>query len=207
MLLVVLATSGAHASARAETAGASGPRVGLSPASGPPGSTVRVSGRGFGAHKAVDLYFDVTEEAIASTNAHGAFSGITISVPATAVPGRHWITGVQRRSGLSAQAPFAVAAGWPQFRNDAQHSGDNITENVLSRSNVSGLGLNWSYATGGDVDSSPAEANGVIYIGSGDDVYAFGLPGGTADGVRRPDPASLHPNPRLPAGPDGPKRS
>jgi outer membrane protein assembly factor BamB len=35
----------------------------------------------------------------------------------------------------------------------------------------------WSYATGGSVFSSPAIANGVVYVGSDDDkVYAFGSP-------------------------------
>ncbi len=38
--------------------------------------------------------------------------------------------------------------------------------------------LKWSYATGGPIVSSPAIANGVVYIGSTDDnVYAFHLPG------------------------------
>lgn len=40
--------------------------------------------------------------------------------------------------------------------------------------------LVWSYTTGSLVESSPAVANGMVYIGSNDDkVYAFGLPGGT----------------------------
>jgi hypothetical protein len=34
----------------------------------------------------------------------------------------------------------------------------------------------WSYTTGGTVDSSPAVANGVVYVGLDDNkVYAFGL--------------------------------
>jgi PQQ-like domain len=52
----------------------------------------------------------------------------------------------------------------------------------------------WSFTTGSEVFSSPAVANGVVYIGSFDDnVYAFGLDGGTA-AVKRPTPAHLHPN-------------
>src|SRR5215831_17613756 len=35
------------------------PRVKLSPGSGPPTGTVRVSGTGFGAYRAVDIYFDI----------------------------------------------------------------------------------------------------------------------------------------------------
>jgi len=38
--------------------------------------------------------------------------------------------------------------------------------------------LKWSYTTGGFIYSSPAVANGVIYVGSYDGtVYAFHLPG------------------------------
>jgi outer membrane protein assembly factor BamB len=34
----------------------------------------------------------------------------------------------------------------------------------------------WSYTTGGAVDSPPAVANGMVYVGSDDGkVYAFGL--------------------------------
>ena len=36
----------------------------------------------------------------------------------------------------------------------------------------------WSYTTGSDVDSSPAVAEGVVYVGSNDhNLYAFHLPG------------------------------
>src|SRR5262245_19004094 len=57
------------------------PGIVLSPASGPPGSTVTVSGAGFKAFEAVDVYFDTTDEALASATATGNFSGITIGVP------------------------------------------------------------------------------------------------------------------------------
>jgi outer membrane protein assembly factor BamB len=47
--------------------------------------------------------------------------------------------------------------------------------NVLALKASTGA-LLWSYATGGHVNSSPAVANGVVYVGSADGrVYAFGL--------------------------------
>jgi outer membrane protein assembly factor BamB len=53
--------------------------------------------------------------------------------------------------------------------------------------NASTGAILWSFATGGNVISSPAVANGVVYVGSGDHkVYAFGLPPASsalADGV------------------------
>jgi outer membrane protein assembly factor BamB len=150
------------------------PGVRLAPGSGPPTSTVRVSGTGFGAHRAVDIYFDTTHKALASTNGNGKFSGIPVTVPTLAVPGTHYITAVQRHSGRSAQARFLVNTNWNQFRFSSAHSGFNRFENVLSPSNVAGLGLDWSFPTGQQPISSPAVANGVAYIADGGpDLFAL----------------------------------
>src|SRR5262245_21882554 len=56
------------------------PSIKLSPRAGPPTQAVTVSGGGFGASERVDVYFDTTDEALASTNASGHFSGITLRV-------------------------------------------------------------------------------------------------------------------------------
>jgi len=49
-------------------------------------------------------------------------------------------------------------------------------DNVYALNASTGAKL-WSYTTGGRVGSSPAVANGVVYIGSLDKkVYAFALP-------------------------------
>ena len=50
----------------------------------------------------------------------------------------------------------------------------NPCEKVLNVNNVGNLGLKWSYATVDYVYSSPAVANGVVYVGSEDgNVYAL----------------------------------
>ena len=50
----------------------------------------------------------------------------------------------------------------------------NPCEKVLNVNNVGNLGLKWSYTTGSEVYSSPAVANGVVYVGSDDNnVYAL----------------------------------
>ena len=53
---------------------------------------------------------------------------------------------------------------------------------------------------GGFTDSSPAVANGVVYIGSSDgNVRAFGLKGSDAPALpQRPDPQTLSPDLSLP---------
>jgi len=152
------------------------PAVTLSPTAGPPTSTVSVSGSNFGSYEAVDIYFDTTDEALAAANVQGAFSGINIPVPASAVPGTHWVTAVGRHSGLSAQAAFTVQTNWAEFGDVAQHTGVNPYENVLNPSNVTDLDLDWSAPTGAGIDSSSAVANGVVYVGSEDhNLYAFNV--------------------------------
>ena len=65
----------------------------LSPKAGPlPASAVTISGTGFGAHEAVDVYFDSTDEALAIAGTDGSFSGIEVKIPASAPPGAHFIS-------------------------------------------------------------------------------------------------------------------
>ena len=150
------------------------PGIALSAVSGPPTTAVTVSGAGFGTDEAVDIYFGTTDEALASTSSTGNFAGIVVQVPATAVPGTAYLTAVGRHSGLSAQARFSVSTSWVQFHYSGKHEGFNPYENVLSASNVSGIDVVWSFTTGSGVYSSPAVADGVVYVGSQDvNVYAL----------------------------------
>jgi len=142
--------------------------VTVSPTSGPPTDRATVGGTGFALSEAVDIYFDTTDLALAATNRSGAFSGIGLTIPVSAVPGTHWITGIGQRSGFAAQTTFIVQTDWRQFHSGPQHHGDNPTENVLNVSNVAGLQLLWSIPIGTEISfSSPAVVNGVVYIGAG----------------------------------------
>ena len=68
-----------------------------------------------------------------------------------------------------------AACSWPQFRGDAADTGNQPFETKIGVANVSTLTETWtSGATGGEVFSSPAVANGVVYVGSsGGKLYAF----------------------------------
>jgi glucose dehydrogenase len=60
------------------------------------------------------------------------------------------------------------------FGFDPAHSRWNQSERVLNASNILDLKLDWMYATGGGIRSSPTIANGLVYVGSRDDkLYAF----------------------------------
>jgi hypothetical protein len=70
----------------------------------------------------------------------------------------------------------APTGDWPQFRNVPTHSGYNATETTLSPSNVDALGVAWTATTGAAIWSSPAVANGVVYVGSSDGkLYAYAV--------------------------------
>ena len=61
-----------------------------------------------------------------------------------------------------------------QFRFNACHTGYNSYEVILSPASVGNLVLDWQYTTGDQISSTPAVANGVVYVGSGDaNVYAL----------------------------------
>ena len=164
--------SGTGASSQRFTVNAS---VSLSPSAGPPTTTVRVSGAGFGASEAVDLYFDTSDEVLTTTNATGNFGPIAVQVPASALPGTHWITAkTEGAPGPAAQAAFTVRTDWAQFRFANRHKGYNPYENVLNPSTVPGLDIDWTAPVRSHVYSSPAVAGGVVYVGSADrDLFAF----------------------------------
>lgn len=72
-----------------------------------------------------------------------------------------------------------VRASWTEFHRTNMERW-NPYEKVLNVNNVGNLRLKWSYKTGAAVSSSPAVANGVVYVGSGDgNVYALKASTGT----------------------------
>ena len=88
---------------------------------------------------------------------------------------------------LGPAATLAANGDWTQFRESQTHQAHNTSELILSDSNVHALGLAWTGATGAAVDSSPAVANGVVYVGSADGkLYAFAVGCATGGGTCAP---------------------
>jgi outer membrane protein assembly factor BamB len=163
-----------------DVAASSAPHIGLSVKSGPPTTTIKVTGTHFGAHEAVDVYFGTTDESLVTTNGKGRF-GVTLEIPASAPSGSTWISAVGRSSDFAGGAPFDVNVNWASFGNGPAQKGVNPYENTLTPSTVSGLNEQWAFPTSDRIVSSPDVVNGVLYFGSDDDnVYAVNASTGAA---------------------------
>jgi uncharacterized repeat protein (TIGR01451 family) len=76
-------------------------------------------------------------------------------------------------SALSIGDTSVSVVGWPQFRYSPNHQANNTTERVLTPANAGQLTQTWDYVTGSWIFSSPAIADGMVFVGGGDGyVYA-----------------------------------
>jgi outer membrane protein assembly factor BamB len=141
--------------------------ISLSLPKGPPSTTVFVSGAGFPAGNAVDIYFDSADLALVVSDGSGDFSRVAIHVPSYALPGNHLVSAVARVSGTAAQKLFLVRTDWPQYGFSPTGARNNIYENVLGIANVNKIGLHWKAPTAG-ASSAPVVYDGRLYFGSGD---------------------------------------
>jgi outer membrane protein assembly factor BamB len=137
----------------------------LSIAAGPPTTSVRVTGSGFGSHERIVLGFDQRTLGITKASGAGAFSA-KLKAPATAKPGEHTISAKGQVSG-EATASFTVRTNWPTFHFSDARAGENPYENVLSPSNVANLELSWAMNLGDLVMAAPVVVDGVLYAATG----------------------------------------
>ena len=150
--------------------------------SGPPTTSVTLSGAGFAPAEGIDLRFDSTELTIVTADRNGSFSGATVTIPASAQPGNHVLSAVGRSNGRTVQVGFTVSTDWAERGFGAGRRGFNPYENTISTANVSNLQQAFHVSTAGaqsqsplnGPSSSPAVVNGTVYIGSTDEhLYAF----------------------------------
>lgn len=181
-LLVLIACrmcSGTQGAATPQTS----PSIVMTPSIGPPTTTLLVAGSGFDPYAIVDIYFDRSDLASVVTDGAGrliggSVNGASITVPASAVPGTHWITAIERMRVNFAQGQFLVRTDWAQFHFSPDHKGVNPYENVLSPATVGNLVLSWSHY-GMSTGSSPAVFDGMLYVSSFYSLYAMKAGNGT----------------------------
>src|SRR5687768_14069481 len=77
-----------------------------------------------------------------------------------------------------ATGSVVLALDWPEFRFGPTNTGLNPAETAISAGNAGSLATAWTAPTGNSVYSSPAVANGTVYVGSDDGkLYAFDAAG------------------------------
>ncbi len=159
------------ASASIVRAAAAASVVTATPISVHPAQTVSVTGNGFAASEAVDVYLDTTDTLLLVSSATGTLTG-SVTIPASAAPGLHSITAIGRRSGDAAQYALTVSTPWTQLGFGAAHANVNPYENTLSTSTAPTLGTLWNrYAatTGG----TPIVFSNHVYVGTSSGVASF----------------------------------
>lgn len=172
--LVAVAVLTPGRTARAATAS-----LQVTPAVGPPTTSVRVAGAGFAARERVALRFDGVTLTTVNAGTAGGFTA-AIAVPTSARPGAHTIRATGASSGRSASAAFLVRTDWPQFRDGPRHQGYNRYENILTPTTAGTLHRLWT-AAGGIPPYSPAVAAGSVYAAGFGTLEALN----PATGVRR----------------------
>lgn len=128
-------------------ASASAATVAISSTSGSPTASVTLTASGFDPSASLDVYFDTTQIAIATTDAAGNAT-IGATVPASAQPGKHWFTLDERHANVAAQVAWTEQTNWITDGYGPSQRGFNPFENTLNTSNVGGLRLAWSASTG-----------------------------------------------------------
>jgi outer membrane protein assembly factor BamB len=105
-----------------------------------------------------------------ATTAWPAAVSAAAAVPAP--PGQDQVTAPQARSSRSTQAS-PVSSNWAQYRYSASQDGYNPREKLLSPSNVSQLGVAWSYTFSNATFTPAAVAGGTLYASTAFAVDAF----------------------------------
>ena len=138
------------------------PAVTVSGSATHPQGVIAVAGTGFAASEAIDVYFDTGDTLLLVSSSTGTFSS-SLTIPAAAQPGVHYVTGIGRASGDAAQKAFSVTTPWTQYGYGAAHLGWNPYENTLNSNNATTLDTLWSVQTNG-YGATPAVAGGRVFV-------------------------------------------
>ncbi len=148
------------------------PGISVSPSKVWRGGRMTVSGSALSPGQSEPIYVSGTRVGSALTNRNGDFQ-LDTSVPWSVTSGQLQVSVVDPNQGRILTILFVVG-DWPEFRHDSAHSGVDGFETAIGVGNVSKLVGKWLYPTGGAVVSSPAVANGIVYVGSNDgSLYAL----------------------------------
>ena len=144
------------------------PVIKVSVRRGAPGTTLTLTGSGFGGNEPLTVSLGLTKTATVRTSKTGTVGPVTLTVPASAQPGLHSITATGKAKGQTAAAWFTVATSWDQERYDSGLTSDNTVENTLSPANAPKLAKKFAFNPGaGTAGSFPALVDdGAAFVAS-----------------------------------------
>jgi outer membrane protein assembly factor BamB len=146
-----------------------GPRLTLSAGQAGPGTTVRVSGHGFGSREQVRLWLPRASLATVTTRADGSFPGTALLIPGTFDYGLTAVTATGLLSGRSATAPLDITGPWSQLGYDPGRTANQPFDHVLSEEVTPGKKYRmmpyWVYSASASIQTSPAVSDGRAFVG------------------------------------------
>jgi outer membrane protein assembly factor BamB len=151
--------------------------ISLNSPSASPGENANVVATGFGAGEKVTFFLGSQVIGSATADIAGSFT-TAIQVPASTALGQYHLQAIGSDGG-TADTFISVFSSWPMFKNQVNRLSANPLELTINRNNARNLSLSWVGVMGDLVDtSSPAVANGIVYVGSLDgNLYAFNANG------------------------------
>ena len=123
------------------------PKVTVSPKSNPPTTNVLVSGTGFSAYAAIDIYFDTTDEALALPMLRARSLRFRFRFR-PGLAGNHWVSGRAALTGTARRRLSGCSTNWAEFGFTPKGKRFNPYENVLSPTTVGPIDEQWSFTTG-----------------------------------------------------------
>jgi outer membrane protein assembly factor BamB len=161
----------------------SAPQIALAPGRAAPGSSVSVTGSGFGASEKVTVAVQVsTVETVTlltvTTSASGTIPPSNLTVPDTIPFGSDTVTATGATTGKVASTQLYASNDSPQLGYGPKRTGFEQHDLVLTKHQATTIGnmlaSAWTFTAGGSVDTAPAVAQGVAYLGDENgDLYAI----------------------------------
>jgi outer membrane protein assembly factor BamB len=173
-----------------------GAHIKASPAFVAPGANVTITGSGFTAGESISI--DLVGTVLATTTAtpKGNIAAIAVKVPSSAAFGLTTVTATGAKSGRTAAVGVTIANAWNEAgygpARDGFEPNDPTLYNLVHPGSNIFVDLAWNYQTSSVVDTSPAVADGVAYVGdsagqlialnvhNGSPIWTWTLPSGDA---------------------------
>jgi outer membrane protein assembly factor BamB len=161
----------------------SAPTIALAESNAAPAANDSLTGSGFGGRETVKVTIPTSTTttvtlATVKTTKTGVIKPAKFTIPATTPYGPNTISATGESSGKVASTQVYVSDNSAQLGYGPTRTGLEANDSVITKHQATNrtdmLGLAWTFAAGGPIDSTPAIDQGVAYLGDeAGDVYAI----------------------------------